>query len=123
MDAARRSAGFTPRSSRGVRLFASPIEQFHIRGLARTHSRAGVLIFVSLAERYAQIIADEGLSGKITEAEWRETGRGRMIADLRDGRIDRGFCRGDQASGVLLARAAPPDGAGNDFPTGWSASN
>lgn len=97
--------------------FRVAIEQFHIRGLARTHSRAGVLIFVSLAERYARIIADEGLSGKISEEEWRLV-MDSMTGHLRDGRLTEAFVGAIEASGVLLARAAPPDGAGNELPDG-----
>lgn len=76
-----------------------------------------MLIFVSLAERYARIIADEGLSGKISEEEWRLV-MDSMTGHLRDGRLTEAFVGAIEASGVLLARAAPPDGAGNELPDG-----
>jgi putative membrane protein len=38
------------------------MEQFVIRGIARKKERTGILIFVSQAERYARIIADEGIA-------------------------------------------------------------
>ncbi len=113
----RLGVALTPRSQQRRQAFRAAVEQFFIRGMTRTRSRAGVLIFVSLAERYAHIIADDGLAGKITEAEWRETVE-RLIAELRAGRITEGFVGAINRSGEFLARAAPPDGGGNDLPDG-----
>ena len=41
-----------------------------VRGLARKKDRNGVLIFVSLAERYARIIADEGIAARVPQSQW-----------------------------------------------------
>ena len=46
------------------------MEQFAIRDLARKTERTGILIFVSLAERYARIIADEGIAARVPQSEW-----------------------------------------------------
>jgi putative membrane protein len=45
-------------------------EQFSIRGIARKKDRSGILIFVSLAERYARIIADEGIAATVPQLQW-----------------------------------------------------
>ena len=45
--------------------------QFVLRGLDRAPERNGVLLYVCLAERYARIVADMGLDGKISAADWR----------------------------------------------------
>jgi hypothetical protein len=46
------------------------MEQFPIRDLARKTERTGILIFVSLAERYAHIIADDGVAARVPQSEW-----------------------------------------------------
>jgi putative membrane protein len=107
-----------PRRERRRQAFRLAAEQFYLRGLSRTRHRAGVLIFVSLAERYAQILADEGLDHKISEAEWRAA-VAELVAHLRAGRITEGFVGAVQTTGDLLARAAPPDGeSDNELPDG-----
>ena len=54
-----------PRAVRRARAHRAALEQFVVRGITRTKNRTGVLIFVSLAERYARIIADEGIAAKV----------------------------------------------------------
>ena len=54
-----------PRAVRRARAHRTALEQFVIRRVAHTKNRMGVLIFVSLGERYARIIADEGLAQKV----------------------------------------------------------
>ena len=43
-------------------LIGQPRSSFLICGIAKKKDRSGILIFVSLAERYARIIADEGIA-------------------------------------------------------------
>jgi putative membrane protein len=111
----RLGLALTPRRQRRRQAFRAAVEQFFTLGMTRTRSRAGVLIFVSLAEHYARIIADEGLTGKVTEAEWRAV-MDEMVAHLRAGRVTEAYVVAVDRSGQLLARAAPPDGGGNDLP-------
>src|SRR4051794_36407941 len=47
--------------------------EFLARGLTRTRDRTGVLIFVALAERYAEVVADSGIADRADEGVWRET--------------------------------------------------
>ena len=111
----RLGLAFTPRHQQRRQAFRVAVEQFFTQGVTRTRSRSGILIFVSLAEHYARIIADEGLNGKVTEVEWRAV-MDEMIAHLREGRVNEAFIISVNRSGALLARAAPPDGGGNDLP-------
>jgi putative membrane protein len=91
------------------------IEQFFIRGVSGTKGRTGVLIFVSFAEHYARIIADEGLSGKISNEEWGEALRP-LLACLAQGRCADGFVAAIEDSARLLARVAPPGVEGDELP-------
>jgi putative membrane protein len=105
----------TPRGQRRRQAFRAAAEQFFTLGMTRTRHRTGVLVFVSLAEHYARIIADEGLTGKITEVEWRSV-IDDMVGRLRDGRVTEAFVVAVSDTGELLARAAPPDGGDNELP-------
>lgn len=104
-----------PRAVRRRAAFRVAAEQFYTRGLTRTRRRAGVLIFVSLAEHYARIIADDGLSGKVSEHEWQEI-VDRLTSHLREGRVTEGYIGAIDGVAALLARAAPPDEGANELP-------
>jgi putative membrane protein len=101
-----------PRAERRRQAFRLATEQFFTRGIGRTESRSGVLIFVSLAEHYARILPDEGLAGKISEDEWREV-IAVLTGHLRAGQVTEGFVAAIGRCGALLERAAPANGNGN----------
>ncbi|MBM3655296.1 MAG: hypothetical protein FJX06_21325, partial [Alphaproteobacteria bacterium] len=61
----------TPRAVKRARAAREAIEQFFSRGVSATKARTGVLIFVSCAERYARIVADDAIAAKIASEEWR----------------------------------------------------
>jgi putative membrane protein len=105
----------TPRAIKRRQAFAAALEQFFARGLGKTRSQAGVLIFVSLAEHYARIIADRALDDRNSERDWRGAVE-EMTAHLREGRVTEGFVDALARCGDLLARAAPPDGEGDELP-------
>jgi putative membrane protein len=73
------------------------------------------LIFVSLAERYARIVADDGIAQKVLEAEW-QAAIDALTAHMRDGRIAAGFIAAIERCGTVLAAHAPPDGSPNALP-------
>jgi putative membrane protein len=95
-----------PRSARRELAHRVAMEQFVSRGIARTKERTGILIFVSLAERYARIIADEGIAGHVPPAEW-QSAVDALTAHMRDGRIADGFLSAIESCGVVLARHFP----------------
>ena len=75
-----------PRKARRAVAHRVAMEQFAIRGIARKKDRSGILIFVSLAERYARIIADDGIAARVPQAEW-QAAVDTLVAHTRDGRI------------------------------------
>jgi putative membrane protein len=89
-----------------VRAHRAAMEQFHSRGLGRLESRAGVLIYVSLAERYARIVVDDHLAAKIHASEWR-TAVDALTAHMKEGRIADGFVAAVARCGAVLAEHAP----------------
>jgi len=67
----------------------------------------GVLIFVSLAEHYARIIADEGIAAKVDQKEW-QVAIDTLTAQMREGHVAEGFLAAIAICGEVLARHAPP---------------
>ncbi len=104
-----------PRAVQRARAHRAALEQFVIRGIDRTPNRCGILIFVSLAEHYARIIADEGIAQKVQEGEWQAAIQA-LTALMREGRIAAGFTAAIERCGAVLASHAPPDGSANTLP-------
>jgi putative membrane protein len=104
-----------PGTVRRARAHRAALEQFVVRGIDRTRNRSGVLIFVSLAEHYARIIADEGIAAKVQTAEWQDA-IDALTAHMSDGRIAAGFVAAIERCGAVLAAHAPPDGSANELP-------
>jgi putative membrane protein len=111
----RLQLALVPGAIKRARAHRAALEQFVLRGIDRTRNRTGVLIFVSLAERYARIIADEGIAAKVHPAEW-QAAIDALTAHMRDGRIAAGFIAAIERCGAVLATHAPPDGSPNELP-------
>jgi putative membrane protein len=95
-----------PRRARRAVAHRAAMEQFVTRGLARKRERTGILIFVSLAERYARIIADEGISARVPQSRWQATVDA-LVANMRSGRIADGFVEAVAMCGEVLAEHFP----------------
>jgi putative membrane protein len=103
-----------PRAIQRARAHRAALEQFVLRGISRTRNRCGLLIFVSVAERYARIIADEGVAQKVHAAEWQAT-IDALTTHMHDGHIAAGFIAAIERCGAILAQHAPPDGSANEL--------
>lgn len=105
----------TPRAIRRTRAHRAAMEQFYARGLTQSPNRMGVMIFVSLDEHYARIVADDGVAARVEQKEWQSAVDG-LVAHLREGRIGEGFVAAIEKCGAILAEHAPPDGTGDTLP-------
>jgi putative membrane protein len=104
-----------PRAVQRARAHRAALEQFVLRGIGRTRNRCGVLIFVSLAEHYARILADEGVAQKVHASEW-QAAIDALTMHLREGHLAAGFIAAIERCGAVLAEHAPPDGSANQLP-------
>jgi putative membrane protein len=104
-----------PRALQRTRAHRAALEQFVVRGISQTKNRTGVLIFVSLAEHYARIVADEGIAAKVLPAEW-QAAIDDLIGHMRDGQVTAGLTAAVERCGAVLAMHAPPDGSPNELP-------
>src|SRR3954449_6508456 len=69
----------------------------------------GVLIYLLLADRDVEIIADRGIDAKVGAAGWEAICRA-LEAEFRDGQFERGVIRGIGAVSAELAKHFPPQG-------------
>ena len=102
----------------GVRLRLSPararrsyahraaLEQFMIRGVAHCAERNGILIYVSLAERYARIIADDGAAKAIAHSQWKAV-VDRLTGAMKSGATGDALIAAATECGGLLAQHFP----------------
>ena len=91
--------------------------QFLEQKLHHTEGRTGVLIFVSEAERYVEIIVDEGISRHLDNSDW-----GTIVSDFTRrvglGHTAEGFIACIDASAELLATLIPKTHPRNQLPFG-----
>jgi putative membrane protein len=106
-----------PRAARRQLAHRLAMEQFAARGIARKRDRCGILIFVSLAERYARIIADDGIAARVPQAQW-QAAIDALIAEIKRGAIADGFLAAIDLCGNELATHFPRSDAasGHELP-------
>jgi putative membrane protein len=95
-----------PRRARRAVAHRAAMEQFKFRGLARKKERTSILIFVSLAERYARIVADEGISARVPQAHW-QAAVDALVEHMSGGRVVDGFIAAIDLCGSELAKNFP----------------
>lgn len=96
-----------PKQVKRGRAHRRAVEQFLAQNLHTTAGRTGVLIFVSVAERYAEILADAGIHKIVPESEWQAI-VDRLTTAIGEGRPGDGFVGAIEAVGERLARHFPP---------------
>jgi putative membrane protein len=96
-----------PRSVKDERAHAVAVQQFLAHGLHLTEQRTGVLIFISLAEHYAEIIADAAIAKKVEQAVW-DDAMAALLAETRQGRLADGLVAAVGRVGAVLAEHFPP---------------
>ncbi len=96
-----------PRSVKRGRAHQEALRQFAAHGLQHTELRTGVLIFVSIAERYAEVLADAGIAQKVSGDVWDDAVKG-LLSDIRAGHSADGFVKIIETCAATLAAHFPP---------------
>ena len=78
-----------------------------------TEHNTGVLVYLLLADRDVEIVADRGVAARVANPEWEVICR-EMETHLREGRYEAGALAGLRATSDLLARHFPPRGPSRD---------
>jgi putative membrane protein len=104
-----------PKAVQRAQAHRAAIEQFFARGISFTRARTAVLIFVSLAEHYARIVADQGVASKVENSEW-QAAVDALTASMREGHVAQGFIQAIERCGLVLAAHAPPSDTADELP-------
>jgi putative membrane protein len=96
-----------PRSVQRGRAHDRAVEQFLAHGLQMTEARTGALVFVSLAEHHAEIVADAGIAAKVPQSVWQDAVAA-LVGEIRAGRLGDGLVSAVGAVGAVLAAHFPP---------------
>jgi putative membrane protein len=95
-----------PRSTQNQQAARLAREQFYAQRLHMTRERTGVLLFVSEAEHYVEILADEGINAKVASGTWNEF-VAKFVAHVKQRRTADGFIETINACGAVLAQHFP----------------
>jgi putative membrane protein len=107
----------TPRGLKRDRVRQRAEEQFLAKNLHATRERTGVLIYVSAAERMAELIADETIHAHVDDATWAGA-MAALVAGLKRGEPAAGFAAAVGQCADILAERFParPGDNPNELP-------
>ena len=96
-----------PSSIKHLHAHRRALEQFLVQNLHTTAGRTGVLLFVSVAERHAEIVADKGINALVPDGTWKAIIDG-LTRAIGQGKATEGFVTAIAAIGTVLAQHFPP---------------
>jgi putative membrane protein len=106
----------TPPATKHRRVRRRAIAVFRAAAEARTKGRTGILIYLSMAERRAEIVADEAITKVTTPETWGDA-MAALLIDVREGRMADGMVAAIQQVGEVLAAHFPRStGDTNEIP-------
>ena len=89
-----------------ARVRARAVTCFKVGAERRTHGRTGILIYLSMREHRAEIVADASIAAKVSPEVWGEA-MAAMLTEIRAGRIGDGMVAAVERVGVVLAEHFP----------------
>jgi putative membrane protein len=99
----------TPRRLQRANAHRAALAQFQLRELDRIGERSGVLIYVSLAERYARVVAAEAAVQAIAQDQW-QAFVDALVVDMGKCSPAEALASAAPRCAELLASAFPPTG-------------
>ena len=99
-----------PQSIKQKRAHQLAMQQFFAQDIYTTAGHTGVLLFVSVAERYAEIVVDTGVHQVVPDGEWKSI-VDELTAEIGHGRPAKGLIHAIERIGEHLAAHFPPDAA------------
>ena len=101
---------------RGLGARERAIQKFAELGVWDTRDNNGVLVYLLVADRDVEIVADRGVgAGRVPQAEWEACCRV-MEEHFRAGRFKEGVLAGIEAVAAVLAKYPSGPDAGNELP-------
>jgi putative membrane protein len=96
----------TPRSTKERRVRRRAMALFRTATEKRTRAATGVLLYLSLDERRAELIADEAIHSKVAAEIWGEA-MADLIGEVKAGRPGAGMAKAVERIGAVLAEHFP----------------
>jgi len=97
----------TPGRTKSRRVRRHAVELFRAACELKTRGRTGVLLYLSLAERRAEIVADRAIAEKVAPEAWGEA-MAALVDEVRAGRPGPGMAIAVEKIGAVLAPILPP---------------
>ena len=105
-----------PGKVKSIRVRERAITHFKVGAERRTHGRTGVLIYLSMREHRAEIVADEPIAELVSAEVWGEA-MADMLAEIRQGNVADGMAAGVRDVGKVLSEHFPrADDDTNELP-------
>lgn len=95
-----------PGPTKTIRVHNQAVRQFRVGADRRTTGRTGVMIYLSMREHRAEIVADESIAAMVPAEVWGEA-MADMLSHIRKGRIAEGLAAGINDVGFVLAEHFP----------------
>lgn len=95
-----------PPPIKSLRVREQAVRAFRIGAERRTTGRTGILIYLSLRERRAEIVADEAIASRVDPEVWGKAMAG-MLEHVGDGRIADGMIAAVEQVGAIVAEHFP----------------
>jgi putative membrane protein len=89
-----------------MRVREAAIRHFKVGADRRTSGRTGVLVYLSMREHRAEIVADEAIAAKVPAEVWGEA-MADMLGEIRHGRLSEGLAAGVRDVGKVLSQEFP----------------
>ncbi len=95
-----------PGPIKSARARARANDLFKVGAERRTHGRTGILIYLSMREHRAEIVADEAIASKVAPETW-GAAMAAMLAEIKAGRLADGMIAAVEQVGAVLAEHFP----------------
>jgi putative membrane protein len=82
------------------------LTSFYRNGLNNTRDRTGILIFISVFERRAYVLADEGINARVDKGVWQDV-VDRVVASIKQRKQADGICQAVKRCGELIHHHFP----------------
>ncbi|QNE30806.1 hypothetical protein F1C10_01665 [Sphingomonas sp. NBWT7] len=106
----------TPAATKTRRVHARALALFRASAEHRTIAATGVLLYLSVDEHRAEIVADAGIHDRVSPDVWGHA-MAALVAAVKDGRPADGMAAAVTEIGVVLAEHFPPTGRNpNELP-------
>ncbi|MES2056228.1 MAG: hypothetical protein V4564_09840 [Pseudomonadota bacterium] len=106
----------TPKATRSRRVRRRAVQYFKVGAERRTEARVGILLYLSLDERIAEIVADEAIHKVVPPERWGDA-MAALVDKVRVGEPGQGMAAAVAAIGTIVAEHFPKtEGDRNELP-------